>query len=256
MLSLQTISISIYRLIGIFFENNMSKRSLIFSLLLFFTLGVQAQRNKVQRLPYIDQRLLHFGFSIGTHVQDLRFVNRGEPGDNGETWYAEIPSFSPGFNVGLVSDLYLCEYLNLRFCPTMYFGNKTIEMRKNTSDERKIIDIKSNYLSLPISIKYGAKRLNNYRPYITAGISPTLDLAKKKNDILRLKPYDTYLEIGFGCDIYLPFFKLIPELKFCFGLGNMLEKKRNDLQDPLDYKYTQSQKKITSQIVVLSFYFE
>ena len=87
----------------------MSKRLLIFSLLLFFTLGVLAQRNKVQRLPYIDQRLLHFGFSIGTHVQDLRFVNRGEPGDNGETWYAEIPSFSPGFNVGLVRDLYLCE---------------------------------------------------------------------------------------------------------------------------------------------------
>lgn len=235
----------------------MSKRLFIlYSILLLLPVGLQAQRQKVQRMPFVDQRRVHFGFSLGTHIQDLRLVNRGEAGDNGETWYAEVPGFSPGFNVGLVGDLYLCEYLNLRFTPTMYFGSKTIELREDASDERRTVNIKSNYLSMPVSLKYGAKRLNNYRPYLSFGVSPTLDLAKKKNDLLRLRPYDTYLEIGLGCDIYLPFFKLIPELKFCLGLGNMLEKKRNDLQDPLDYKFTRSQKKIASQMVVLSFYFE
>lgn len=235
----------------------MAKRLFVYCLLLLLLpTGIHAQRQKVQRLPYVDQRRLHFGFSIGTHIQDLRFVNRGEAEENGETWYAEVPGFSPGFNVGLVGDLYLCEYLNLRFTPTMHFGNKNIVLREEVSDARRTVNVKSNYLSMPVSLKYGAKRLNNYRPYILTGVSPTLDLAKKKNDLLRLKPYDTYLEIGLGCDIYLPFFKLIPELKFCFGLGNMLEKKRNDLQDPLDYKFTRSQKKIASQMVVLSFYFE
>ena len=40
---------------------------------------------------------------------------------------------------------------------------------------------------------------------------------------------NTYVEVGLGCDFYLPFFKLIPELKFCFGLANLLKKDRPDL---------------------------
>lgn len=56
--------------------------------------------------------------------------------------------------------------------------------------------------------------------------------------------------------MYLPFFKLIPELKFCFGLGNVLNKKRNDLTDPTQLIYTESIDKATMNMVVLSFYFE
>ena len=73
---------------------------------------------------------------------------------------------------------------------------------------------------------------------------------------MKLKTYDTYLQVGLGCDIYLPFFKLIPELKFCFGLGDILQHKRPDLRDPLDYKYTQAIKRTSSNMVVLTFYFE
>ena len=64
------------------------------------------------------------------------------------------------------------------------------------------------------------------------------------------------MTIGIGCDLYLPYFKLIPELKFCFGLTDVINRKRNDLRDPADIKYTQSLKKATSNMVVLSFYFE
>jgi hypothetical protein len=56
--------------------------------------------------------------------------------------------------------------------------------------------------------------------------------------------------------MYLPFFKLIPELKFCFGLGNVLNKKRTDLTDPTQLIYTESIDKATMNMVVLSFYFE
>lgn len=228
----------------------------IFFFLLLTITPLSAQKNKVQTTPFIDQRRLHFGFSVGTHVQDLRFSHSGNVTVDGDSFYSEIPSFSPGFNVGLVSDLYINPYLSLRFTPTMYFGNKTVEIRNNNTGETVSNDIKSNYLAFPVHIKFSSKRLNNYRPYITAGVSPTLDLAKKKNELLQLKTYDTYLEIGLGCDIYLPFFKLIPELKFCFGLSNVLQRNRKDLQDPLDYKYTQAYNKISSQMVVLSFYFE
>ena len=55
----------------------------------------------------------------------------------------------------------------------------------------------------------------------------------------------------------LPFFKLIPELKFCFGLTDVLDHNRPDLADEPDkMKYTQSLTKAVSQMVVLTFYFE
>ena len=64
-------------------------------------------------------------------------------------------------------------------------------------------------------------------------------------------------EVGLGCDFYLPFFKLIPELKFSFGLGNLLNKKRTDLADDnTDIIYTRSVNRITPNMVSLVLYFE
>ena len=255
MLSLQAIRGTFHRLMYVLKETRLRKTILLFLMSLMAVSGI-AQKRKLERLPYIDQRRIHFGFSVGLHTQDLGFTHTGYTTEAGETWYAEVPSFSPGFNVGLVSDLYLCKYLNLRFCPTMYFGNKTVEFREDHTDERRTVDLRSNYIMIPIDIKYSAKRLNNYCPYITAGVAGAFDISKKKNELLKLKTYDTYLQVGLGCDIYLPFFKLIPELKFCFGLGDILQHKRPDLRDPLDYKYTQAIKRASSNMVVLTFYFE
>ena len=63
----------------------------------------------------------------------------------------------------------------------MYFGNKTVEFREDHTDERRTVDLKSNYIMIPIDIKYSAKRLNNYCPYITAGVAGAFDISKKKN---------------------------------------------------------------------------
>ena len=43
---------------------------------------------------------------------------------NGETWFAEIPSYSPGFSVGVIGDMYMNPYFNLRFTPSIHFGDK------------------------------------------------------------------------------------------------------------------------------------
>ena len=71
-----------------------------------------------------------------------------------------------------------------------------------------------------------------------------------------MKPFDCYIEIGMGCDFYLPFFKLIPELKFCFGLADILKKDRNDLIDNSLQKFTKSLDGASSKMIVLTLYFE
>jgi hypothetical protein len=83
-----------------------------------------------------------------------------------------------------------------------------------------------------------------------------VNLTVKKQKQLLVKRFDTMIEVGFGCDFYLPFFKLIPELKFSFSPLNILQKERNDLLDANLLKYTQSVDAVSSKMITLSFYFE
>jgi len=232
------------------------KRIFIILLSFVFSLGVNAQIKKIQNRPYIDQRRLHYGFLIGLHTQDLKFENNGYVTKDGESWFIDVASYSPGFSVGVLGELYLTKELALRLVPTLHFGDKTVVFKEQNNKEETRQQIKSTYLSLPVDLKFSAERFNNYRPYVMAGINPMADLSIKKNGVLLLKSADCYIEAGIGCDFYLPFFKLIPELKFCFGLSNLLKTDRPDLNDKTLLKYTQSVNQINSRMIVLSFYFE
>lgn len=214
-----------------------------------------AQTERVKNQPYVDMKLYHFGFHIGFHSQDLLLTHNGIP-VNGETWFAEIPSYSPGFSVGVIGDMYMNPYFSLRVTPTIHFGDKSFVFKEKGTGEEFKANVRSNYVTLPVDIKYSALRLNNYRPYLLAGAYGALDIGRKKGNPLLLKGMDYGIEFGIGCDVYLPFFKFCPELKFCFGLANVLEKDRPDLVDRDMVKYSDALSKATSRMVVLTFNFE
>ena len=221
---------------------------------------LMAQERKVQNRPYIDMRRWHYGFLFGVHMQDLEFVNNGylhtpEEGAQ-ESWFAEVPSYTPGFSVGVLGELRLTEQFALRLVPTMHFGDKMVVFREQKSGEEVRQPVKSTYLTVPVEVKCAAQRFNNYRPYVMAGIAPSLDLTVKRQKPLLVQRVDVALEIGAGCDFYLPFFKLIPELKFCFGLADIFVKDRKDLTDANMLKYTQSLDRASNRMMVLTLYFE
>ena len=145
----------------------------------------------------------------------------------------------------------------------MHFGSKQLVFRNlSQTDEEgrpveKTQDLKNTYVSLPLDLKFSSKRNGNYRPYVMAGINPMINLTAKSEDIIQLKRYDTFLEVGIGCDLYLPFFKLIPELKFCYSLTNSLAKSHvNDLKDEALKPYANSVSSAHSKMIVLTFNFE
>ena len=222
-----------------------------------FALTLAAQERKVQNRPYIDQRRFHYGFLLGLHMQDIEVENNGyiDP-ETGEQWYAEIDNFSPGFTVGVLGDLRLNKYMSLRLSPTIHFGQKHAVYHEQKSGADSTQVFKSTYISVPIDVKFAAPRYNNFRPYLIAGLNPMVDLTARKHNALRLKPFDLYLEVGMGCDIYLPFFKLIPEIKFCFGLLDIIQKDRSDLIDGTLLKYTKSVNGGHSNMIVLTLNFE
>src|SRR5690554_2853940 len=102
----------------------MNSKIVYFLFLLTISVNMNAQHRKLQNLQYADRRLLHLGFTLGLHSQDLILTHSGFEDENGEVWLSEIPKYSTGFAVGLISDMYLSKNLNLRFIPTLYLGDK------------------------------------------------------------------------------------------------------------------------------------
>ena len=195
-------------------------------------MGAMAQKERVRNQPYADLKWLHLGFHVGIHSQDLLLTHTGVM-TNGETWFAEIPSYSPGFSVGVIGDMYMNPYFNLRFTPSIHFGDKKFKFREQATGEEFITNVRSSYLNFPLDVKYTALRLNNYRPYLIGGIYGSVDIGRKKGNPILLKSTD-----------------------FCFGLVNLLEKDRPDLVDQANIKYTDALSKATSRMVILTFNFE
>ena len=214
--------------------------------------------DKLQNRPYADLKKWHLGFSVGFHVQDLNFTHNGFLTPDNEKWSIEVPSFSPGFCLSVLGDLRLHTYLNLRFSPGIYFGSKNVVMKEYFTGDILRQDIKTAYVVAPLDIKFSGSRLHNVRPYIATGIMAAFDVGKRQTtDYLVFNTFDTYLTVGLGTDFYLPFFKLIPEIKFCFGLTDILRHNRPELEEDTNiYKITKSLSKVKSNMVVLTFYFE
>ncbi|HHX32185.1 MAG TPA: PorT family protein [Bacteroidales bacterium] len=228
----------------------------ILLIIVLFTANLFGQHRKLQNQPYADQRQFHIGFTLGLHTQDLILTQSGFINDNGEVWFSEIPNYSPGFAVGIVGDAYINQFMNIRISPTILLGDKRFVFKEQSSEEEYNITVRNNYFSIPLHLKVSARRTNNYRPYLLFGGYGSMELASKKGMAVLLKPYDFGIDIGVGCDFYLPMFKLAPELKFSFGLIDILDKDRNDLKDESLVKYANSLSKATQRMITLSFNFE
>lgn len=246
--------------------------SRLFSLISLLAVAMcsRAQGNAVQNRPYTDLRPFHFGVVIGTHFQDIEFNNVGPQmivGEDGsqveKVVTCDQDRWDLGFNVGVLGELRLGTYFAFRFAPTMYFGNRHLIFHNHTDrleNGEPVVqtqDMKTVYVGVPLDLQFCAPRLDNARPYVMAGLNPMINLSGGDSDYVKLKRYDVFFEIGLGCDVYLPFFKLRPELKFCYSLINSLDTKHPDcLRDENMKMYAKAVDSARSKMIVLSFYFE
>lgn len=244
----------------------------IFTILAAMTLAVSAgaQDRSVENRPYTDLRPFHLGVVLGTHLQDMELNNVGpvviETEDGGQytsTVNVDQDRWDPGFHVGVLGEARLGTHFAFRFAPMLYFGTKHLTFRNWTSlDEQgqpreEVQNMKSVYIATTMDMIFSAKRFNNHRPYVVAGLTPMFNLTTKANDFLRLKKYDVFLSAGIGCDFYLPFFKLRPELKFMYSLTNSLDTKHaGTLRDQSMLPYAYSVDKTRTKMICLSLYFE
>lgn len=222
------------------------------------SLELSAQAPKVKNLQRFDTRRIHFGFSLG--INNGGFALHRKPFSQMADSLASIDvNNQGGFNLGIVSDLHLHRLFNIRFVPTLVFGQRNVNYNFiNLKGETVTIEnaIESTYLDFPLLFKYRSERLNNFAAYFIFGAKYSIDLASNedvKNEdipesIIKLKRNTTSAEVGIGTDFFLPYFKFAIELKMSYGLQDALIKDNTELSDPLE--------KIVPKMFLLSFLFE
>ena len=223
-------------------------------MIILFPLILSGQVKRPQNMPGYDYKLLHFGFTVGVHTQDMGIARVGN-----SDLFADVSDPGFGFQVTIVSDLRLNEKMNLRFLPGIALGEKPLSFYDRQTKE--LVEsgiIESNFLEFPLLVKYRSVRLNNTRPYLIGGLNYRYDLAaRKKSDetdriYVKLKPSDIYLEAGFGIDYYLQYFKFSPEIKVGMGLRNLLIK---DVEE-VESRFVNSIDNLRSFVVMINFHFE
>lgn len=247
----------------------------LFYIFLFLVVGFTslAQRQMVKNLTTFDDKRLHFGFTLALNTLDFNINHYQTMVQNPEfqplqgtpdyeyrfsSIRADVSTLTPGFTVGIVSNLRLGEYLDLRFLPGMSFSERKLVYNipvndANNPGNTEYFSIKSTFLDFPLLLKYKAKRMNNQRPYLIGGLAYRIDISKTGvDDLVRLRPFSSSIEAGMGWDVYLQFFRLSTEFKFSFGLDNVLD---NGPSDQMRV-YTSSLSRLSSNMFIFSFHFE
>ena len=217
-------------------------------------------REKIENLPNFDKKILHYGYFVGLNDYDFKFEYSSDYYTLLNLNDIEIEK-SNGFNVGLIGDLRINDFFNLRFEPGLYANQRKLiypDQDGLINENDKIREIKSTYIHLPLLIKFSSIRINNFKPYVVGGISSSLNLSSNEknnddnsNNIFRMKTNSLYYEVGFGIDFYLTYFKFSPSIRGIFSFKNELVND-NDSNSP----WTSNIENLYSRGLLINFTFE
>lgn len=247
----------------------------IFCSSLLPSIKVQAQQQKLN-LQEHDHNRYHFGFFVAINQMDFSLKTneqligkKFDPTDYSDFASADKVKFhgvnsepSMGFTVGIIGNFKLTPNLDLRFVPSLSFGDRILNYSFQEFydiEDPQMLSISKHIIStnvdLPFYIKYKSKRAGNFRAYILSGVKFTIDMAansdknKQENeDLLKLKSSDISFEAGVGIDYYFDFFKFSVEMKMGYGFNNLLATEGNIFSDGI--------KSINSKTFQLSLTFE
>ncbi len=206
------------------------KKLLFLLTLLLAANSVQAQwffnHERLANLENFDKQFLTWGYFLGFNSYDFKIDYREQYADD-NTDILVAPS--TGFNVGLIGDMRLNEYMNLRLEPGLYFTQRDLTFPGFAEKKDYLREVKSTYIHIPLLLKVSTKRLNNIKPFIVGGVSTSINLSSNQNNPddneqgkFRMTNSTQYYELGFGIDFYLYFFKFTPSIRGVFALSDEL----------------------------------
>ncbi|MED5307162.1 MAG: porin family protein [Bacteroidota bacterium] len=229
----------------------MKKSIILHACLICLIFNSYGQRELPQNNPNYDMQTYHFGFILGYSQQKLN-IRYSEFMNNYNDYLQILSDYEPGFNVGIIMDFKIKNNFNIRVTPSFNFTDQKIYYnRVNYSVSQPQNSGLSNF-ELPIYLKYRSDRVNNGRLYVLLGPKLSIDMSSfeklSDNENLEFKSQNYSLDIGFGIDIYFKYFKFAPEIKYSYGITNILEKQHNEYDNYLN--------SLSSRSILISLTFE
>lgn len=209
-------------------QNNFMRTYIaVIALVLSFS-SVNAQwlsRPRVQNDQNFDKKPISWGYYFGVNSMDYNFDYQNEQED------IQVEK-SVGFNVGLIGDLRLSEFVSLRTEPGLIYTQRNLMYAPDPrfDDENdQLREVPSTYIYLPLALKFNTRRLNNVRPYVQFGVATVTNLSSNEDNPddnfagqFRTTSSPFFYEMAIGVELYLYYFKFIPSIKGVFVASDEL----------------------------------
>lgn len=187
------------------------------------SLQSQFRKDPILNIQNEDKALFNYGYYLGVNQYDFQFEYENDIGQD------VLVNKSLGFNVGLIGEMRINEFVDLRFEPGLLFTQRTLGFPGFTDENDAIRDVRSTYIRFPLLLKISTKRLNNFKPFIIGGGYAAINLSANEDSLddnssgtFRSKKNVYGYELGFGIDFYTEFFKFTPSIRGVFALTDEL----------------------------------
>lgn len=224
-----------------------------FFLLLTGALCAQSSKGNYNFLDF-QQKPYYFGITLGINRSDYR-INRSEDFILNDSFATVESVTGPGFNLGIVSNLRLGNYFDLRFLPTLSFAARNLKYTLPDNNNQYLQrSIESVFVELPFHVRYKSAPYRDMRLFVIAGVKYAFDVAsdsrtRQAETLVKIAPTDFQFEYGAGVQIFFPYFIFSPEIKVSNGLNNVL------LYNPA-LEQSNVLEKVLSRTFTLSLHFE
>lgn len=187
----------------------------------------QAQAQMFGKDPLInlenwDKQRVYWGYYLGMSYYDFQFEYKNDGQDI-------LVENGLGFNVGLIGNLRLTEYIDLRFEPGLTFNQRDLTFPGFDNEYDALREVKSTYIHFPLLLKFSSLRTGNIRPFVIGGLSTALNLSSNvknrqdnSNNVFRMAKWTNFYEVGLGVDLYLEYFKFTPSIRGVFSYNDEL----------------------------------
>ncbi|MCP2026858.1 hypothetical protein L1276_002002 [Flavobacterium sp. HSC-32F16] len=180
-------------------------------------------KDPIINLENWQKQRLYFGYYLGFNSFDFKIDYKNPVQEDIEV------KKTTGFNVGVVADLRLQEYINLRFEPGLYYTKRDLNYPDFTLQKDYLREVNSTYIHFPLLLKFSSLRTGNIRPYLLGGMSTTLNLSSNSKSTddnfegkFRVKKWTAAYELGFGIDFFTEYFIFSPSIRGMFGITDEL----------------------------------
>ena len=200
-------------------------KKIIVLLVILMTLNsIHSQRRKpILNIQNEDKALINWGYYLGFNQYDFQFEYENDIGQD------VLVDKTIGFNVGLIGELRLNEFLDIRLEPGLLYTQRNLGFPGFADINDAIREVRSTYIRFPLLLKVSTRRYNNIKPFIIGGGYAAINLGANEDSLddnssgtFRSAKNVYGYELGFGIDMYTEFFKFTPSIRGVFAITDEL----------------------------------